>query len=59
MDIIKKVNAWVVKVGVNVAYVDLVRAGMSPSMAYKLVYGGYKHSPKQMTINTINKAMKE
>ena len=61
MDIVKEVYKWAnnkkINEDVNEAYIKLVRAHCSPSLAYKLVKGTYKHKPKQLVISAIKEAM--
>ena len=58
MSTVKNVQKWADKIGRNEAHILLIRAGVSPSLAYKLILGTYRSEPGKLVKNAIREAMK-
>ncbi len=58
MSIIEKVQKWANLIGRNEAHIRLIRAGLSPSIAWKICSGAYDHELNPLTAKAIDEAMK-
>lgn len=52
-----EVKKWSSQVGKDIAFIQLMKSGLSLSLAEKLVFGNYKHKLGRMTSEAITKAM--
>jgi hypothetical protein len=55
--ITEKVKNWANRIGSQEAHIKLIQAGISASLATKLIHGLYDHEPGRLVKDAIKKAM--
>lgn len=58
-DLKRIIKDWADQIGTDMALIKLLKVGISPGLAHKLIAGSYEHTLKEATFKPIIKAMKK
>lgn len=59
VSLIDQAKAWSSQIGKDLAYILLINEGLARSTAEKIVFGEYKHEPKQLVTKAITEAIRK
>lgn len=59
LSLVDQAKAWSSQIGKDIAYILLINEGLARSTAEKIVFGDYRHEPKQLVTQAINEAMRK